>query len=212
MLTKNNIRTLCLATTLLFVLPGCRQSAEKEIGTGHLDGRTYTHDYFDLKITIPSKWTILTRDQMEDVVKRGRRISGNFSGSNRRGVMMISVSRMPMHKATRGKFNYNLMIGAERVGKFSGVETGAEYLEKVGALLTKRMRRKIKIELGPIERNRQVGHYDMDCRGITMKVGKHKIRQQHYAVKVGDYFLFIVATYQTGSQWRQLKQLLAAIH
>lgn len=208
MLTFRNTGGLIVAAALALVLPGC-QSAAEEIGHGELVGRTYSHDYFDLKIKVPPKWHILTRAQMEEARKAGQRLRGGFGGGSRRGVMMLCVSRLPMNQPLRrGQFNHNLIIAAERVGAMSGVETGEEYLNKVGEHLN---RGRISATLGPVEHNRKIGHFDMDARSITLKIQDHKIRQRHYAVKVGNYFLFIVATFQTGPQFRELQQLIAAI-
>lgn len=209
MLTFRNTVGLVLAAALAFVMPGC-QSAEQEIGTGEFVGRTYTHDYFDLKLKIPTKWHVLTRKQMKKAAKAGRKLSGGFGGSSRRGVMLLCASRLPMNKPLRrGQFNHNLIIAAEKAGTFSRVETGAEYLERVGELLERNSR--IGVKLGPIEHNRKIGHFNMDSRGVTMTIGKHTCRQRYYAVRVDDYFLFIIATFQNGPQFRELQQLIAAI-
>lgn len=210
MLTLRNTTVFVLAAVLVVTASGCGPSAEEEIGTGQLTGRTYTHDYFDLRINVPPPWHILTREQMETARKRGRKLTGGFgSGESRRGVMLLCMSRLPMDKPMRrGQFNHNLIIAAERVSRISGVETGEEYLEKVGNLLD---RGRLKVSLGQIDSHRKIGHFDMASRGVTISIQGKTVNQYHYACKVDDYFLFVVATYQTERQFRDLRRLIARI-
>jgi hypothetical protein len=210
-----NTAAIALSAWLSLAVCGCGlgRSAEQELGTGRLSGRTYTHDYFDLTVRFPPEWHILSRAEVQNARNVGRQyVAGNnaalqagMKSSERRSIFMVSASRRPPAEMRRGEFNYNVCIVAERAPVFSGLKTGADYL-----LATRKLfkRTGLNVLFGEIETGRKIGRFVTDCQQITVKVGNRKIYQQHCAVRVKDYFLVFVLSYENGMQYRELKQIL----
>lgn len=76
---KGRITSALIGLFVTFTLVGCpkiedpkspkeiRSKVKKEVGHGKLNGKTYTNDYFNLKITISESWYIASKAAKKEV-------------------------------------------------------------------------------------------------------------------------------------------------
>ena len=140
---RNSGKYLCLFILLAILIIGCQSEPEKTFTKGKLDNRTYSNEYFNLKISFPDKWIYIDSVAIEEAMNKAKKTIGadntfieiikNASHLNA-GDAFFMLQRFPLGVAYTPSFR----CSAEKVvTKDHQIDNGKEYLEHARQLLKK---------------------------------------------------------------------------
>ena len=210
------ISVICLAVVLGTV--GCERSSPTmgskvtgDIGRGRVSGQTYTHDFFGLAITFPEGWHVASQTESEELVEIGadavsgsdRNLQAAVDASKPRTLTLVSGFRDP--PGTPSQFNENIIIMVEQVKAFPGVRDGGDYLELMKTTLNASA---LTYEYDQIEADQPLGEMKTHAMNMRMQMGGMTIRQRIYAVRMSDYVLSVILSYESDEELAALKQIV----
>lgn len=206
-------------TTLLIVVLACLHlaacgdpPASEVIGTGQMDGRTYTHDHFGLSITFPEGWDIMGRAEFEEAMN----VSGDAlaqSGVDERGMEASKSNTIALFMVTRGGFSLEtgtpcgFSALAERVKNHPEVETAKDYNDTILDMYR---------EIGlPItwrsDRSETISGVEFNVRPMSISAPHGEVLFSLYSAKMGDYILLFSTTAVGYDNQQRLEELMKEI-
>jgi len=182
-----------------------------QIGTGTLNGRTYTHDHFKMSVTIPDEWYIQNKTESDHLAEVGSTVmkeetKAAMQAAQQRTLTLLSAFRHA--PGTPVPFNQSMMVLAENVAFLPGLKKGEDYLkvaQQTMANLT------IKYEFDKIENGLKIGSLDADRLTAHTKMGGSTVNQEYYAARSGEYFIVVILTYATDEERDGLREILKAM-
>ena len=121
---------------------GCQaQNKPIDFDYGHVENNKYVNSYFDFEITIPTDWSVQTKEQMDNLLKTGvELVAGN--DSKLKYIAKVSeinlANLLAVYQYERGfavGYNPSLMLAADNLTKTPGIKTGSDYLFEARKLL-----------------------------------------------------------------------------
>ena len=212
-----NRRTWLLAVSIAFV-GGCQrnppspgQAVVGEVGYGTISGHTYSNDFFGLEVAFPDNWYIQSREEFDEIRKRGEQVVG--ANKNLKAAVQAAqattlnlISAFEHPPGTPVLFNANIMLMAEKVKHLPGIRNGGDYLELMKRTMGMTA---IKYEFDAVESGHKLGNLDTHCLPARMMLGTQKVHQRIYATRTGDYVLVISCSYGSDEQLEIIKGVLA---
>ncbi len=127
---------------LTIFLGSCNaQDQPKNFDYGRVDSSKYVNSFFDFELTIPTDWVVQTKEQMEDLTKKGKEIVAG-DDSNMKAVLKASeinsASLLSVFQFERGAavdYNPSFSIVAENIKNSPGIKTGSDYLFQAKRLM-----------------------------------------------------------------------------
>lgn len=212
-------RASCVWLMALLLHSGCGtkeagQIAREEIGIGTMEGRTWTHDYFGLRVRIPEDWHIFDDAEKAMVTSAGTDlVAGDDQNMRRqleaaapRTLTLLGVSRHPL--GTPVSFNPNVVIMSERIGGFPGIRSASDYVSLMRQTLEQSQ---IQVSFEGTESNVRLGPLPADRMASTIQMGLMQIRQRTYVALKGDYVLIATLAYTDDEQLAALEEFCASI-
>ena len=181
-------RVLALATALVAI--SCGSSGAEDLDTGRMEGRTYVHDGFGLRVIFPEGWEVVaSQDEAARVADAGRAMlsQGDPSGDAYRSAgpstsaNLFTVYRYPL--GTVQGLNPSLIAGVENVLARPAIQTPVDYLEMLQDFLT---RGGTPIIFEPIVAEAELGGQTFAVLGATIQTGVRPIGQVLVAKGLGD--------------------------
>ncbi len=187
-----------LAVIALVALQACRPKPTEQVDLGSLEGSTYSNQYFEFAITVPSTWSIQNREAITEMGKQGAEL---IAGDNKAMKKMLdqaneatSLNLFASFQHEVGApvtFNPSVLIVAERVTQLPGVKLGKDYLFHARKLLEMSQ---MDVAFNQEMYSRSISGFDFDVLPVEMNVG-HVVKQLYYSTIVKGYALCIISSY-----------------
>jgi hypothetical protein len=117
------------------------QDKPKDFDYGRVENSKYVNSFFDFEITLPKDWIVQTKEQMEDLTKKGKAVVAG-DDSKMKAVLKASeinsanlLSVFQFERGSAVEYNPSFTIVAENVRNSPGIKTGNEYLFQAKRLL-----------------------------------------------------------------------------
>jgi hypothetical protein len=204
-----------LITAVLF---SCTQSAKvpDDFDYGKTGDGVYTNKYFGMKVTIPANWIVQTKEQVDSIMSKGKRIlqeKNKEIGAYVEKVLehsptLLMVFKYPTDSVLIG-YNPYFMIMAEKLDPLSGIKTGLDYLENERKLMEQA---KIGYHVTSDYSVKKIGSKEFDVLRFTKAVGEVMDVQRVYHVRIEKGFaLNIIISHGSEKQEKELLDVLQKI-
>ena len=205
---KNNlnaIRNLVIFSFLVFASISCNFVGKPEnFDYGRVENDVYLNNYFDLKIKLPSKWVVLSREQLDALVNRGKQI---IAGDDKKKDALLKVSEINTAYLL-GVFQYelgsavesnpNIMIVAENVKLFPGIKSGSDYLYQ-----SKKLLEQTPVGYDSISKEfvkETIDGTEFYKMNTYLSRGESHFKQIYYSTLVKGFSFTIIISYTTDEQ------------
>ena len=204
-----------MAVAAVLAAISCGGGGVDRFDPGRMEGHTYLHDGFGLRITFPDDWVVLSDpDESERVAQAGRRMlsQGNPTGDAYRSAgpstsrNLFTVYRYPL--GTVQGLNPSLIAGVENVLARPRIQTPVDYLEMMQDFLT---RGGTPIAFEPIVAEAELGGQSFAVLGATIQTGARPIGQVYYCRRIEPYMLTIVTSFSDPTEWTELQTVLSTM-
>lgn len=202
-----------MAAVLLFI--SCGSTGVEDLDAGHMEGRTYVHDGFGLRVMFPENWEVVASQEEADrvadagkaMLSRGDPAGDAYvSAGPSTSLNLFTVYRYPL--GTVEGLNPSLVAGVENVLARPAIQTPVDYLEMMQDFLT---RGGTPIIFEPIVAEVELGGQTFAVLGATIQTGVQPIGQVYYCRRIEPYMLTVVASFSAPEEWTDLEAVLSTL-
>jgi hypothetical protein len=211
MKTKQTIPYLCIyLLTVIALSLGCSSTPGKpdNFDYGKIENNKYTNAYFGCELSIPEKWVVQTKEQMEKLSQRGKDL---LAGDNSNTKAMLKASEVKsanllgVFKYEVGApvdFNPNFMVIVENVSELPGIKTGSDYLFQTRKLLDNTQLRYDYID--SVFAKEKINGTDFYRMNASIKTAAAEVNQIYYSAIMRGFSFDIILTYNSEEQKQEL--------
>jgi hypothetical protein len=194
-------------TFLIIVLNSTySQDTPKDFDYGRIENSKYVNSFFDFEITLPKDWIIQTKEQMDDMTKRGKAMVAG-DDSNMKAILKASeinianlLSVFQFERGSAVEYNPSFSIVVENIKNLPGIKTGNEYLFQAKKLMEQSQ---LKYDYIDNEFSKEtVNGTDFYKMNAEIKYMGLDIKQIYY-VTIKKGFSFVVITTFINDQQKQ---------
>ena len=205
---------LAVATALAAI--SCGSTGVEGLDTGRMEGRTYVHDGFGLRVIFPEGWEVVaSQEEATRIADAGKAIlsQGDPTGDAYRSAgpstsaTLFTVYRYPLGSVQEG-LNPSLIAGVENVLARPAIQTSVQYLEMMQDFLT---RGGTPFIFKPIVADVELGGQTFAVLGATIQTGIRPIGQLYYCRRIEPYMLTVVASFSGPEEWSALEAVLSTL-
>ena len=195
--------------SFMILLTGCnQQNKPKNFDYGRVENNKYVNSFFNYEITLPAKWVVQTKDQMERATKTGKdliagddsKMKAVLNASEINTANLLSVNQFEQGAAV--EYNPSIVIVAENIKNFPGIKIGSDYLFQVRKLLAQSQLKYDSIEK---ESTKEVingtDFYKMNAEIAYMGLN---IKQIYYSSIIRGFSFNIIVSYVDDQQKQDL--------
>jgi hypothetical protein len=197
---------ICLSILCKGQSPAKKQTQIKEKGFdyGKVENNIYTNSFFNFEIAIPENWTILSKEQQNNMQKTGRKlIAGDDENLN--AIIKASevntaylLSTMQYEQGTAVEYNPGIAIVAENTKNFPGIKTGSDYLFQSRKFLESSQ---LKYDYIDKEFTKvTINGTDYYAMNASIKYMNLDIKQTFYAIVKKGFSIAIIISYVSDEQ------------
>ena len=201
------------------ILFSCNDSRKipENFDYGKVENGIYKNNFFDFELPIPGNWNVQSKEQMDKINEEGRNIIGEHNkelseqikASEVNSATLLSVFKYRDDTIT-GQFNPSFGMVAENLGRFSGMNTGKDYLEKAKALMEKSG---ITYHFAPELTTEKLGNKDFTLMALTGRYkGDIDVNQLYYCCVEKRFAISLIVSYGDDEQKGELLKILSNIH
>jgi len=208
--------------TLIFLLYisilGCKDTTEKNVPEnfdyGRVENNTYINEFFDLKIPVNPNWYLLDSEQMDRINEMGAQIVGGDNQeltSSIKASQVNTASLLMLYRHELGAnvpYNHSIIIAAENIKNFPGVERGTEYLREALTLIKQS---DIDIRLLESKTEQTISGVDFDAMTIAMNFPETQIFQDYLCIIKNGFALSFALSFVNDTQKEELYAVLNAM-
>ncbi len=201
---------------IIFALSGFSIFAEENnFDYGRVENGVYLNDYFKFRITIPVKWVVQSKEQVERIKETGKEL---LAGEDENMKAVVSASEInsanllaafQYELGSTVKFNPNIMIVVENTQSTPGIKTGGDYLFHAKRLLEQGQ---FKYDYLSEEFRKETINgsefYIMDAYVNYMNM---KIQQNYYSTVRNGFSFSVILSYVTDEQKKILLKSLTSM-
>lgn len=197
------INKLALTILVILLFTACDKHPAKEIGYGELNDGTYTNQYFNMVVDVPTGWVVQSEAQNKELIDSGAEmIAGDdenmknaLKASHKQTLTLFSFFKY--EQGSPVEFNPSIMGIAERVSGMPGIKRGSDYLFHVKNLLESGQ---MNYEFPSPIFEKEISGVSFDVMPLQLTMGAVTIHQNYYAAKFEDYVLSLISTYSSGDE------------
>jgi hypothetical protein len=201
---KTKLISLLFLSVLLVGCNSAKKNTPEDFDYGRVEKNRYINSYFNFEMNLPAGWNIQTKGQMESLQKRGNDL---VAGDNSTMKAVIKASEintanllMVFQYKTGAAVDYNpgIMLIAENVKNFPGIETGNEYLFQARKLI---LQSQIKYDtIDSLFTKETIGGVDFYKMNTGIKYNAKDIKQTYYSTVTKGFSFNIIISYVTDKQ------------
>jgi hypothetical protein len=211
------VRSFIFLFPLLFIC-GCRNFSKIPDGfdNGKTENGIYTNNYFGIEVTVPAKWIVQSKAQIDSIFNTGNMIleernkepDSDLKKVETKTPILLMAFKYPADSAIAG-YNPYFMITAEKFDPLSGIKTGVDYLANERNLMEQA---KIGYHVTSDYSIRSIGNKEFDVLGFTKAVGEQMDVKRVYHVRIEKGFaLGIMISYASDKKEEELPDMLNKI-
>lgn len=214
MKTKFNF-ILILILSITFI--SCYQNEKNQkFDYGHIENNKYINSFFGLEITIPDNWIIQTKEQTDNLSKRGKdlvvgdnkNLKAAFDASEINTANLLAVFQYEV--GTPVEYNPGLVLVAENLKNAPGIKNGSDYLFQSKKLLKQSQLQYDYIDdkfEKEIINNQEF--YTMNCSISYMGIN---INQKYYSTIINGFSLGAIISFVNDEQKASLEKTINTIN
>ena len=205
-------KVFTISIFLIFTISCSNNSKPKDFDYGKVENDRYVNSYFDLELNLPSHWIVQTKEQTENLSKRGKElIAGDnknmkavFKASEINTANLIAAFQYEVGSAV--DYNPSFMLVAENLKAFPGIKTGSDYLYQARKLMKQAQFQydSIDDEFKKIMINNQE-YYLMNA---SISYAGYTIRQEYYSTLKDGFCISAIISYNDDEQKSVLKKVI----
>lgn len=201
---------------LTVILVSCNSTEKpKNFDYGHTENNKYLNSFFGLELTIPNNWVVQTKEQTENMFKKGKdlivgdnkNLKAVIDASEINSANLLSVFQYEVGAAV--DYNPNFTVIAENLKNAPGTKTGNDYLFQVRKLLKQSQVQYSYID-DKFERtiidNQEF--YIMNC---TIDYMGLSIKQRYYSTIMNRFCLAAIISYTSDEQKNNLEKVIGSM-
>lgn len=200
---------------ILVLFISCRQSSKipGDFDYGKTENGVYTNKYFDMEVKIPAGWMIQSKEQIDSILNKGKKIleeknkeiASHVEKIEKHSPTLLMVFKYPADSFIIG-YNPYFMIMAEKLNPLSGIKTGVDYLENERNLMKQA---KLGYHVTSDYSVKNISNREFDVLRFTKAVGEQMDVQRVYHVRMEKGFaLDIIISYASSKQEEELTDVL----
>ncbi|MBT5231855.1 MAG: hypothetical protein HOM11_16445 [Methylococcales bacterium] len=191
------------------MLSSVGQANEMDYGET-VDG-VFHNTYLGFSVTLPKDWVLQDQAAQRKIMKFGSKLLAGddanltavLKASEQQAVNLFAVFQYPL--GTPGLFNPSISMVAENVGAIPGIRNGQDYLIQTKAIL---QQGKMDVTIADNMVTEIISGQMFDSMHTVMKVGQVKVFQKYYAIKIKEYVLVAVLSFNDDDQATHLDRVL----
>jgi len=206
-----------LAFVGIVFLAGCGggASAPPEVAGGvDLAANQYRNSFFGLTLEIPEEWHVASDETKEALLDAGTAaisaddavFRAQMEAAKAQTHQLVMISEHPVGAPVA--FNPNLVLMAERIGHFPGIEDGADYLFQIEQTLAQSSLPYEKVGEGGTH---TIAGDTWDAVNYRIAGPGGKLLQEYLALKRGEYVLVFVTTAIDADQQTSLRDIASTL-
>lgn len=186
-----------------------KQKKEKDFDYGRVENGTYVNSYFNFTMKLPEGWVVQTKEQMEEMIARGKDIMTGNDSNLKAAVKASEVNTANLLAAfqyERGAavdYNPNLAIVAENIKNFPGIKSGKEYLFQTRKIMEQSQLKYDHID--NIFEKEIIGKADFYKMNADIKYMGLNLKQVYYSTIVDGFSLIVIISYANDEQKQMLQ-------
>ncbi|MBL8878737.1 MAG: hypothetical protein JNG88_06410 [Phycisphaerales bacterium] len=183
---------------------------------GRWDGRRYVNESLGFSMSVPQDWHIADQDTTDALTDRGISFVANGDALLMRMAQTAKATTIQLVLASEhapgkpGKVNNNIVVTAESLRGYPGIESAADYARAVEGVLRKTP---LNYEFGVLKTRVSIGGMKAACLPASLRAGngQPEVQQRFYCVKMNDVALSFVLTYQDDIGFEKLRVVMNSI-
>jgi hypothetical protein len=195
----------------------CNQNGKpKNFDYGHTENNKYLNSFFGLGLTLPDNWIVQTKEQTENLSKKGKdlvagddkNLKAIINASEVNTANLLAVFQYEVGAAV--DYNPSFMLVAENLNNAPGIKTGSDYLFQARKLLKQSQVQYSYIdEEFKIEIKNSQEFYTMNC---SIDYMGYKISQVYYSTIKDGFCLSAIISFINDEQKNNLEKIVNSMN
>ena len=208
------VRTLFVATILLFSIIACSKKAPETLDLGTFENGIYTNKYFAFTLDLSDGWQIQENQTIQMMRQMGKEILSGDDENMKAALDLSDMTTVNLLLATKHPlgseiaFNPNIASVAEKIDPSSGIFQGRDYLVNARKYMEmSRIQTEIEDSIGTLN----LGGVDFDIMTVKMTHQDKSLSQKYYIAIMKGYALSFIVSYTSDEEYQALESLLATL-
>ena len=205
-------KVFTISIFLIFTISCSNNSKPKDFDYGKVENDRYVNSYFDLELNLPSHWIVQTKEQTENLSKRGKElIAGDnknmkavFKASEINTANLIAAFQYEVGSAV--DYNPSFMLVAENLKGFPGIKTGSDYLFQ-----TRKLMKQSQFQYDSIDDEFKkiiINNQEYYLMNTSVNYAGYTIRQEYYSTLQDGFCISAIISYNDDEQKSILKKVI----
>ena len=205
-------KVFTISIFLIFTISCSNNSKPKDFDYGKVENDRYVNSYFDLELNLPSHWIVQTKEQTENLSKRGKElIAGDnknmkavFKASEINTANLIAAFQYEVGSAV--DYNPSFMLVAENLKGFPGIKTGSDYLFQ-----TRKLMKQSQFQYDSIDDEFKkiiINNQEYYLMNTSVSYAGYTIRQEYYSTLKDGFCISAIISYNDDEQKSVLKKVI----
>jgi hypothetical protein len=217
--TKQGLKKLFTAgflfTALLFSACSNKQGKPDDFDYGKVEKDKYTNTYFQMEMDIPKGWTVQSKEQLEDISKKGidltagdnKEMKAALKASEINSANLLAVFKHEVGSAL--EFNPNFMVVAENLKSAPSIKNGGDYLTQTRKLLEQSQMKYDSIS--ETYEKTTIGGQEFYVMSAHISYMEMSISQVYYSTIRNGFCLSAIISYSGEEQKAELEQAVRSM-
>jgi len=206
---------------LMLILSSCANSSSendfeknlpKSFDYGSTEDGFYTNDYFNFEFKYNTDWTVLSKEETNQVIAHGQEMMGDDELTNKlidaakiNTAYLFTIFKEPVGSPV--EFNPSMMIIAENLNNAPGITTPEDYSKAA------------KIQLGRIDlpyefdetEKIKLGNQDASLFVAHLDGGTLNVSQNYYTILKDGFSVSFILSYNSEKELAELKAMIESV-
>jgi len=201
---------------LMITAAACQHSSKipDNFDYGKMENGVYTNNYFDFEIPVPDKWTVQTKEQVQQLRKQGEdsaygdnaELKTKIKAADIQTAILLTVFKNKTDSAING-FNYSFIILAENLDN-SGEKEGKDYLAHAKEIMKQS---NVSYQFSPEFYSEKIGNKKFDGMDVSLIANADNVQQSYYSRIDRNFALSFIISYASNEQKTELKNIINKI-
>lgn len=210
MITKQNLLGFILLTLLLV---SCNNKGlAQDFDYGRIENNKYYNSFFNLEMTIPTDWIVQSKEQTENLTKKGadlmagddKNLKAVIKASDVNSAYLLTVFQYEVGVAV--DYNPSFMLISENLKNTPGIKNGGDYLFHV-----RKMLKQSQVQYNYFDENfikETINGQDFFLMNASLEYMGIKIKQVYYSTIINGFSFGIIISYVSKEQKQELDSII----
>jgi len=212
---KTSIQVFILFLLMIFSASCSNDGQPSGFDYGKVENNKYTNSFFDFEMSVPTGWSVQSREQTENLSKVGKDLMAGddenmkaaIDASTINSANLLAVFKHDLKTAV--KYNPNLMMIAENLKNAPDIKTGADYLAHTRNFLKQSQMKHDHID--DASKKEMIGGKEFYSMNVTINYNGMQIHQTYYSSIQKGFSLVATISYIDNTQKKVLQDAVKSI-